>query len=86
VLIGRNPFLMYEKPRVPERRPVFLSKEEVDQLLTVVRDSQMKAIILMALCTAMRLGEIVHLRWADVDLAGRIIKLANRDDFQLKTR
>jgi integrase len=85
-MMERNPCLGCEKPRVPEQPPRFLTKGEVSQLLQVVADPQMRAIILLALCTAMRLGELVNLRWEDISMESGLIKLTNHEDFKLKTR
>lgn len=45
-----------------------LNKEEIKRLITVA-SNPLKAIIILALNTAMRKGEILNLRWPDVDFA-----------------
>jgi integrase len=46
----------------------------------------MRAIVVFAASTGMRLGEIVNLRWMDVDMLGSVIRLSNHDGFTTKNR
>ena len=85
-MIESNPFSSCKNVPVPEREPRFLSPEEFKSLLRVISDSQMRAIVVLAVCTAMRLGELINLRWNDVDLDRGFIHLKNRDEFVLKGR
>jgi integrase len=85
-MMGNNPFRSCKRVRVPEQEPRFLSHAEFEALMDVVDDAQMKRIIVLALCTAMRLGEIMSLRWQDVEFGSGVISLKNRNDFTLKTK
>lgn len=72
-IIGRNPADAVEPPRATRRGMHVLTAEQVDQLLEVARGSPMYMPILLAVATGMRRGEILALRWQDVDLdAGTI--------------
>jgi integrase len=52
----------------------YLSMEECDKLLEACFASHMKALVTMALHTGMRRGEILNLKWHDIDLnSGSII-------------
>jgi integrase len=66
-----NPCRHVSKPREPRGRIRFLSETEREQLLHAAHESRNRAlpvIIQLALCTGARRGEILHLRWPDVDL------------------
>ncbi|MCZ6776941.1 MAG: tyrosine-type recombinase/integrase, partial [Ignavibacteria bacterium] len=85
-MLDSNPFVVCSNVRVPVTRPHFLSKAEFHKLLQVVDNEQMRSIIILAVLTGMRRGEIVALRWENVDLIRGFIHLENQVDFQLKGR
>jgi integrase len=39
--------------------------------------SSLRPIVITAVCAGLRKGEIVHIRWNDIDFANRIIFIAN---------
>jgi len=53
-------------------RTEFLGQNEIDRLLKKASDD-LRPILVMALHTGMRRGEIFNLQWRDVDLANRVI-------------
>lgn len=62
-----------EAPTVRRKPPVYLSPEQVRTLLDSTRDDPRHAFYVLALTTAMRRGEMLALRWEDVDLdAGEV--------------
>lgn len=72
-----NPMRRVTKPKEPRGRVRFLSDEERVRLLEACKEAQcpyLYAVVVLALSTGMRYGEIINLRWSDVDLMkGRII-------------
>lgn len=71
-LIDRNPCSRHRKLPESKGRLRYLSNEEAAALLEVARRSHSKdlcLIILLALETGMRRGEIFNLRWEDLDFA-----------------
>ncbi len=71
-----NSVLKVSKPKEPRGRVRFLSDGERKELLDACRKStnaQLYPIVVLAVSTGMRRGEILGLRWADVDVPnGRI--------------
>ena len=66
-----NPCRHVSKPREPRGRVRFLSTEERDRLFRAVYQSRNRAvpvIIQLALYTGARRGEVLSIRWPDVDL------------------
>jgi integrase len=69
-LIGRNPADAVQAPR-PKRAEVRpLSPVQARALLDAAAGDELEALYVLALATGMRQGELLGLRWADVDLDG----------------
>src|SRR5215471_6776861 len=69
-LIARNPCDMFRKrlPKVERREMVTLTAEQSAKLLEGVRHSHIYRPVLLALATGMRRGEVLALRWRNVDI------------------
>jgi integrase len=73
-----NPILAVKKPASPSHRDRTLKDHERDQLLQACgacRSSWVKPVVIFALETAARRGEILSLRWTDIDLSEATAKL-----------
>jgi integrase len=73
-----NPVRKVRKPRQPRGRLRFLSDNEREALLAACRLSTSPALypaVVLALTTGMRRGEILGLRWSDVNLADASLRL-----------
>ena len=73
-LIPFNPALKVKAPRPPAGRVRYLQPPELRALLAACL-AWLRPIAALAAFTAMRRGEILNLRWLDVDLKGRRILL-----------
>lgn len=91
-----NPVSRIKKPSSPPGRTRVLSHDEEAQLLDALRplgrrSPWMRPLVILALETAMRRGELLALRWPDIDLSrrtaalhtskngqGRVVPLSNR--------
>lgn len=68
--LKENPISKVKRPKEGKARDRFLEKDEIVCLLAECRNSQsphLYAIVLFALATAARKGEILGLKWSDVD-------------------
>ncbi len=78
--MGHNPFNGVSKLKEPPHRIRFLSDDEREALLASCKNSRVSylyPIVLVALSTGMRRGEITHLRWRDLDLNRGAATLTN---------
>jgi integrase len=79
---GINPVCKVKMFHEDNKRLRYLEKEEITRLLSVC-EGHLKPIVIVALNTGMRLGEILNLKWHDVDFRRDIIYLLttkNSDD------
>lgn len=100
-LVKENPLAKVKPPKAGERVPEFLTPAQLERLLRCIdadyeinRSSGharkgevlwLKDLILIAVNTGLRMGELVSLRWQDVNLDGGLISIRNREDFQTKS-
>ena len=72
-LIGRNVLGAVRVPKQRKPTVAYWNAEEVVRFLTFTQSHRLHALFYTALATGMRRGELVALRWSDVDLSrGRI--------------
>lgn len=71
--VPRNVAALVDGPRVAQAEVVPMAQDHVVPFLDGVSDDRLAALYAIALGTGMRLGEILGLRWSDVDLeAGQV--------------
>lgn len=70
-LLPRNPAADVEVPRAERREMRCLDSEEARRLVNATKDTSLEVPVRLALDTGMRLGELLALRWSDVDLDAR---------------
>lgn len=76
--------------RVPSKYPKWLRPEEVQAVLDAIdREARtthwLKDLILVAVNTGLRRGELLALRWSAVDLRARTLTVENGESFQAKS-
>lgn len=70
-----NPVRRIRMPVVKNARDRRLRQGEEKRLIHAAQTLQLRTIIVVAIESAMRLGEMINLTWKDVDLGGRTIVL-----------
>lgn len=74
-VIGRNPSDVAKPPKVEVADVETLSEQQVRMLLPSLRDQPIYRFTMLALATGMRRGELLALRWRDVDLDSAILRV-----------
>lgn len=74
-LVPRNIAEAVEAPR-PQRKEIHpLAPEQVKQLLEAARGDRLEALYVLAVTTGLRQGELLGLRWQDVDLEQKVLRV-----------
>ncbi len=76
--LENNPVSKVKKPTEPRGRVRFLDEDERERLLKACKESESPAlypVVVLALSTGMRHGEIMNIQWKDVDFVNRRIIL-----------
>ena len=69
-IIPRNPAALVDLPKLAKREVPVLDAEPARKLLQAARGERLEALFVLALTTGARQGELLGLRWQDVDLDG----------------
>ncbi len=80
--VPRNAATLVQLPRVRKPELQALSEEQVRRLLDAARGTRQEALITLAVMTGLRQGELLGLRWADVDLDAATLRV----NYQLNHR
>jgi len=74
-ILARNPCQNVILPKVPKRKHNVLDKEQATRLVEAARGRRLWFLLLMALTTAARLGELLSLHWEDIDVESKRISI-----------
>ncbi len=74
-LPNSNPVTLVRLPRDSKPRERRVSAQELDAIIEATESHELPAIIRLATETSMRRGEIVSLRWAEIDLGAQVARL-----------
>jgi integrase len=67
-IIETNPTQALHKIQIPDTIPVYLPDNEVKLLLFLAKQEKIHIEVITALNTGLRMNELRHLKWSDVDL------------------
>jgi integrase len=77
-LITRNPASAVDKPKLKHREMSILDADQTKALLDVVKGERFEALYHMAVTTGLREGELLGLRWADLDWETRRLQVQRK--------
>lgn len=84
--LHENPAGRVKAIREPDRRKRVLSSEELSKLLAACPTRRWQALVALAATTGMRRGELLALRWDDVDFDAATVWVSNRPGHLTKSR
>lgn len=84
-LITVNPVNGVQFVSVPETTPVFFSREAFQKLISFIKEGWLREVVIFAVLTGMRRGEITNLRWQDVDLSRKLLTIQSSPTFKTKS-
>ncbi len=99
-LLESSPMADVRQPKREKKQPAFLSNDDVKKLLRAIDahheitenaagrkpdDTWLAGMIRVAVCTGLRRGELVRLRWRDADLTHRLLTVRSRDGEKTKS-
>jgi site-specific recombinase XerD len=84
-LLQENPFRKVSLLKVPQKSPIYLTKEDFKKLMGVVKEPLLRDVFLFAVLTGFRKGEILNLKWSGVDFQKRQVTIENSDGFTTKS-
>jgi integrase len=82
--LDKSPFAKTKQLKVQKKKKVHLTKTEYQKLIAKVTAQWMKDIVEFDVLTGLRLGELMNLKWTDVDLAKKTANIQSSDDYQVK--
>lgn len=80
-LASRNVCDVVSPPRLVKPKKQSLTMEQAHRLLESVRGHRLEMLLTLALTTGLRRGEMLALRWADVDLERRTVAIERTVDY-----
>jgi site-specific recombinase XerD len=80
-----NLFAKVKLPKKQKEKPVYVTKDQLDLILGAMTNDTLKAIVHYAFFTGSRRGEILNLKWKNIDFNKKIITIGD-EDFQTKTK
>jgi integrase len=80
-LVPRNVCDLVSLPRQVRHKPQTLSREQSLKLLNASRGHPLEPLIMLALTTGMRHGEIAALRWSNIDFEARTLEVEHTVTF-----
>jgi len=76
--INVNPTIGIKQFKIPEKQPLYLSKDDYKKLEQVLTDSNFNDLIKLAVNTGMRQMELLTLKWKQINFNEKVIVLDNR--------
>lgn len=84
--IKENPFRKVKAPKIPEKLPAFITESEFNLILAETNLEIMKDIFTVLFYTGMRVSEITHMTWMNIDFNKKQIIVRNTEVFVTKSK
>jgi integrase len=74
-MLPRNPVTLVDPPKQQRHEPSFLTAEEAKRLMASLAGDRLEPLVLLTLVTGLRRGEVLSLRWQDLDLEDGLVRV-----------
>ena len=81
-----NPLDSVKLPKLPRNIPLYLTDDKLGLVLAQVKNQTIQDILEFGFLTGCRQGEILGLRWTNVDFGEGLVKIANSSEFLTKSK
>lgn len=82
--LSENLFTKIRLPKIPKNNPLFINESELEVIIQRETNAQLQSIYRFLFFTGMRIGELVNLKWNQVSIKEKIIRVLNTKDFTTK--
>lgn len=82
--LAENPFVQLKFPKLAKTYPVFINESELEKILGKVESDLLKDVYLTLFHTGIRAGELINLKWDQVNLADKTLMIRNTEQFTTK--
>ena len=77
--LRENPCNGIRRFKLPEKLPVYFTKDEFQKLLDTTTDNDLRNLFIFAVNTGLRQMELLRLEWNQIDMEGCLLYLDNRN-------
>ncbi len=85
-LLSFNQLSKISQIRIQETKLLTFTNSEINLLIGNISHRKFKLIVSIAAYTGLRLNEILHLKYSDIDLDNKLISIINSDQFTTKSK
>lgn len=85
-LMMKNPFDIVDCLPEEKPKPDYYSDDEIIKFFNQTMHTSYKDVFLTLLCTGMRIGELVNLKWKNIELDRELISIYKTNEFSPKTK
>lgn len=82
--IETNPFVKVQLVRIPELMPAFFTKETFQRFLGAMGNHHLRDLFVFAVLTGLRRGELLNLKWSDIDFERRTAQIQSSVNYRVK--
>jgi len=80
-----NPFSKIKLPKRQEKRPAYLTTEDLEKVLVKIEHQAIKDVVQISFYSGLRLGEATFLKWKNISLKHNTLNIGD-DSFTTKSR
>jgi site-specific recombinase XerD len=81
-----NPCRNIKPIKVPQKQPLYLTESELEELLEVMDNKDLRDVVIFGCHTGLRKGEILSLQWTQINIQDRYVILDNNNGFTTKSK